>query len=144
MLDEKTLKAHLIFEESRNIKKFLMALIQSRYRKMFERVVEGKKIPKNHLTLEEEVTYSGLLSTWNYMGTLLKEILQERRTKVKEIQFVNKPKRILIRFLKSIPAIIGPDMKTYGPFKVEDIASLQIENVEILVKRGVAVEVDIP
>jgi len=144
MLDEKTLKAQLISEECRNMKQFLTALIQSRYRKISERVVQGKKIPKNHLTPEEEVIYSGLLSTCNYMKTFLKEILKGRRPKAKELQFVNKPKRILIRFLKGIPAIIGPDMKTYGPFKEEDIASLPIENVESLIKRGVAVKVDVP
>jgi DNA replication initiation complex subunit (GINS family) len=51
------------------------------------------------------------------------------------------PKRILVRFLKAIPAIIGPDMKAYGPFNEEDVASLPAENAEVLLKRGVAMEV---
>jgi DNA replication initiation complex subunit (GINS family) len=33
-------------------------------------------------------------------------------------------------------------MKTYGPFKPEDVASLPQENAKILVKQGVAVEVE--
>jgi DNA replication factor GINS len=53
---------------------------------------------------------------------------------------VEEPKRILVRFLQAIPAIIGPDMKAYGPFKEEDVASLPAENAEILITRGVAKE----
>jgi DNA replication initiation complex subunit (GINS family) len=46
--------------------------------------------------------------------------------------------RATLRFLKEVPAIIGADMKTYGPFKVEDIAALPIENTKILIKQGLA------
>ncbi|MFB0514796.1 MAG: hypothetical protein ACETVQ_04380 [Candidatus Bathyarchaeia archaeon] len=49
---------------------------------------------------------------------------------------------MILRFIQEIPAIIGADMKTYGPFKPEDIASLPIENARILIKQGVAVEVE--
>jgi len=53
-----------------------------------------------------------------------------------------KPRTMILRFVKEIPAIIGADMKTYGPFRPEDIASLPIENAKILVKQDVAVEVE--
>jgi DNA replication initiation complex subunit (GINS family) len=52
-------------------------------------------------------------------------------------------KRMTLRFTKSIPAIIGLDMKTYGPFMVEDVASLPVENAKILVKQGLAVLVEV-
>ncbi len=49
----------------------------------------------------------------------------------------NKPqKRVLLRVLKDIPALIGSDMISYGPFLVEDIASLPLENAELLEKQG--------
>jgi DNA replication initiation complex subunit (GINS family) len=44
--------------------------------------------------------------------------------------------------LKEVPAIIGADMKTYGPFKVEDVAALPVENTKILVKQGLAERVE--
>jgi len=34
-------------------------------------------------------------------------------------------------------------MKTYGPFKPEDIASLPEENARILIKQGAAMEVEV-
>jgi DNA replication factor GINS len=48
-----------------------------------------------------------------------------------------------VRFLKPIPAIIGGDMKTYGPFAAEDVASVPAENARILVKQGLAVVVEV-
>jgi len=48
-----------------------------------------------------------------------------------------------LRFVKEIPAIVGSDMKTYGPFEPEDIATLPLENARILIKQGVAVEVEV-
>jgi DNA replication initiation complex subunit (GINS family) len=46
--------------------------------------------------------------------------------------------RVALRFLKAIPAVVGADMKTYGPFLAEDVASLPVENAKVLVKRGLA------
>jgi len=48
-------------------------------------------------------------------------------------------KRAVLRFTKAIPGIIGADMKTYGPFAVEDVASVPAKNAEMLVKQGLAV-----
>ena len=50
----------------------------------------------------------------------------------------------VVRFLQAVPAIMGIDMKTYGPFKPEDVVSLPVENAENLIRRGIAKEVEIP
>ena len=52
-------------------------------------------------------------------------------------------KRATLRFVKNIPAIMGADLKSYGPFIVEDVASLPVENARMLVKQGLAVMVDV-
>jgi DNA replication initiation complex subunit (GINS family) len=48
-------------------------------------------------------------------------------------------KRLTLRFTKAIPAIMGADMKSYGPFAPEDVASLPALNAQILIKQGLAV-----
>ena len=53
-----------------------------------------------------------------------------------------KAKNHVLRFLKEVPAIIGVDMKPYGPFRPEDVASVPVENARVLVKQGLAVEVE--
>jgi DNA replication initiation complex subunit (GINS family) len=52
-------------------------------------------------------------------------------------------RRVVLRFVKPVPAVIGADMKTYGPFLVEDVASLPVENAKILVKQGFAQMVEV-
>jgi len=47
----------------------------------------------------------------------------------------------VVRFLSDFPAIIGVDLKTYGPFKSEDIATLPVENASALVNQGVVKQV---
>jgi len=142
LLDEKTLKARLISEENERIKRLLTDLIRSRHRKIFKKVLEGKAIPTDVLTSEEEITYSGISSAWKHVENVLEDVLRGRIPKVIEVRLVEKPKRILVRFLQAIPAIVGPDMRMYGPFKEEDVASIPAENAEVLIKRGVALEVE--
>jgi DNA replication initiation complex subunit (GINS family) len=48
-----------------------------------------------------------------------------------------------LRFVKAVPAVVGVDMKTYGPFMVEDVASVPVENAKILVKQGLAEKVEL-
>jgi hypothetical protein len=48
---------------------------------------------------------------------------------------------VKIRFLEDMPAIVGADMKTYGPFKKGTVWELPKENAEAFVKRGVAIAV---
>ena len=47
-------------------------------------------------------------------------------------------RRVAVRFLKPVPSIIGADMNSYGPFLVEDVASVPELNARILVKQGLA------
>lgn len=44
--------------------------------------------------------------------------------------------QVIVRVLEPIPEIVGPDLKYYGPFKPEDIASLPSEVAEPLTARG--------
>lgn len=139
MLDEKTVRAKLLRRESDNVKKIVEELIKLRREKALKKTIDGKPVAKEALTHEEEKLLGEVSPSIESYQTLLKDILSGRspRVEVKE-----KSKAMILRFVQEIPAIIGADMKTYGPFKPEDIASLPIENARILVKQGVAVEVE--
>ena len=139
MLDEKTVRAKLLRREANNVKKMVKELIRLRYEKALRKTIAGEIVAKEALTHEEEKLLGEVSPSIESHQTLLKDILSGRspRVEVKE-----KPKTMILRFIQEIPAIIGADMKTYGPFKPEDIASLPIENARILIKQGVAVEVE--
>jgi DNA replication factor GINS len=97
-------------------------------------------VPREVLTEEEEKLHGEILPLAEAYQTFLKDILQGHLSRIEREE---KPKKLLLRFVQEIPAIVGSDMKTYGPFEPEDIATLPSENARILIKQGVAVEVEV-
>jgi len=140
MLDEKTTRAKLLLQESKNVRKMVKELILLRHNKTVKKVLAGEMMPTEGLTQEEEKLVKGVAPSFESFQTLLKDIMGGR---LPQVESKEKPKKRVLRFLKEIPAIIGVDMKTYGPFKPEDIASLPWENAKILVKQGMAVDVEV-
>jgi DNA replication factor GINS len=98
-----------------------------------------KTVPKESLTKEEEKIFQEIYPLAESYQAFLKGMLKGR---LSQIERKEKPKQMIVRFLKSMPAIIGSDMKTYGPFKPEDIATLPPENAKILIKQGAAIELE--
>jgi DNA replication initiation complex subunit (GINS family) len=140
MLDKRSVKSNLLKKEMQNVKFMIRDLIWRRYKKSIEKTVKDEKVQANVLTAEEEKIYSGFSSSTEMCQNFAKNIL---RGHVPEAHAEQVLKRDVLRFLKDVPAIIGTDMKTCGPFKVEDVASLPIENAKILVKQGLAEKVEL-
>lgn len=139
MLDKRTLKTNLIKKEMQNAKDMVHELTQTRFRKIVRKAARGKEIPPDHLTPEEKKVYSTVLPFAEAADSFAKEIV---RGQLPRIKIETEHRRAVLRFLKDVPAIIGADMKTYGPFKVEDLASLPVENTKILIKQGLAEKVE--
>jgi len=70
----------------------------------------------------------------------------EKKAEAKPVEpEVSKPSElVVVRFVQDVPQIIGVDLKTHGPFKAEDIASLPKENAEALIKQGLAKAIPSP
>jgi len=139
MLDEKTTRAKLLLRESKNVKKLCGELIQLRYEKILKKMMAGETVVKEGLTDDEEKLFREIAASTESYQNFLKGVLSGRSLSV---EVKERAKRRVLRFLQEIPAIIGADMKTYGPFKPEDVASVPAENARILVKQGLAVEVE--
>jgi len=140
MLDKKTVKARLLKSEMQHVKRMVHELIQERYGKLVRKMAKDEKVPSDVLTAEEEKVYKSTSPFAEAYQSFAKSIVHGHVSKVDVEQ---KRKRAALRFLKNVPAIIGADMETYGPFKVEDIASLPVENAKILVKQDLAEKVEI-
>ena len=48
-----------------------------------------------------------------------------------------------VRFIKSVPKFLGPELEIYGPFEENDIASLPSKIAKILVKKDRAEEMQL-
>ena len=139
MLDKKTLKASLLREEIRNVKRMIYELMKIRYQKFVRIWAEGKKVPVDAITVQEEKIFSSTPPFAEAFQNFANNIL---RGHLPDVDAERTPRRIIVRFLKDAPAIIGADMNTYGPFKSEDVASLPVENAKILIKQGLAEKIE--
>jgi DNA replication initiation complex subunit (GINS family) len=138
MLDQSSPKAKLTSRELSNAKRLVEELLGLRYEKIVKEVAL-KPLGKELLAPEEQTTLMGLMNSTTSFQYFLKEALQG---KVSRVDHNKHPTRVMLRFLKKTPAIAGADLKVYGPFSVEDVATLPIENAKVLVEHGVAVQID--
>lgn len=140
MLDEKALMAKLLTKEYAHTKRLFTELLQIRRNKIATEILDSGSIPIEACTREEEKLANDLTAVTDTYEKMLKEVFEGKAVQVKETG--EKPKKILVRFLKPLPAIIGVDMKNHGPFKQEDLALLPAENAEALLKQGIVVKVE--
>ncbi|HZY47710.1 MAG TPA: hypothetical protein VFE96_07945, partial [Candidatus Bathyarchaeia archaeon] len=79
------------------------------------------------------------------LSTLARHYRKFKEDTVQGVEPSNSPEekkdRLLLRFIRDMPSIIGVDLKTHGPFLKEDIAVLPFENAESLIRQGMAVEI---
>jgi len=146
--DKKSVKASLLENEAKNVAIMLEELIWARYKKLLETISQNQKLPLGSLTVEEAKMCESFVAFTSAYQKFATDLLQGRTSQA-ATQTVAKDeakadhKRVTVRFTKNIPAIMGTDMKSYGPFLVEDVASLPVENAQVLVKQGLAVLVDV-
>lgn len=144
LLDKKSVKVNLLEHEAQNVKQMLEELFEARYKKLVKTITQSQRVPSELLTVEEAKMSEDFVAFTGAYQKFTKDLLQGQTAKV-AIEKSAEPshKRAVLRFTKSIPGIIGADMKTYGPFKVEDVASVPVENAKMLVKQGLAVLVEV-
>jgi len=143
MIDDKTLRARLLRSEIENAKKLVSELLDLRFKKIIAAVEQSIQMPANCLTKEDKTIYSAEAEIAKIFDKMKRSIVDGRRFDAAVRIEQAKTRTMLLRFIQEMPAVIGTDMKTYGPFKVEDVAALPIENAEALIRQGVAVRIDI-
>ena len=144
MMDNKTMKARLLRQELENSKKLLFEIVTTRFQKMLDSLhSNGKPIATGLLTRQEEDIYQALLGASSLFSRLKRNLSEGKQIPVTPSTVREMPQKILVRFACEIPAIVGVDLKTYGPFKPEDVASLPAENARALMHQGVAVKVEV-
>ncbi len=166
--DKKSVKVSLLNHEAENVALMLEELLSARYRKLLKTISQNQTLPSELLTVEEAQMCESFVAFAGAYQKFTRDLLQGEITRtisqtssqpnqaINQIPSQTAPiqtatkaeieeshKRVALRFTKSIPAIMGADMKSYGPFLVEDVASLPAENAKILVKQGLAMPVEV-
>jgi DNA replication initiation complex subunit (GINS family) len=159
--DENTLAGQLTRTEKKYANQILRELTEMRLKKIVTLEVNNQPIDAQAMTPEEQKLHSNFrhLLTGFRQGSDMPEIApisvtpkSEPKQKVKTTRAKPTPKPvikptdvtlILVRFLQPLPAIMGIDMKAYGPFQPEELATIPAQNAENLIKRGIAKPVEV-
>jgi len=163
-IDKKTVKTNLLEHEARNVERMLGELLNMRYKKIVKTITRLHKAPPELLADEEAKMCESFVGFANAYREFAKNLLDGQQTPITVTVIQTQPataqagaaskvefkpqvhvthKRLALRFTKNIPAIMGADMKSYGPFAAEDVASLPALNAQILVKQCLAVLVEV-
>jgi DNA replication initiation complex subunit (GINS family) len=134
-LDQRSLKAILLDEEISRIERLVIELIDRRLSKIWHTSQTNSQVtahPSEKWAQEE-------------LSTLARHYRKFKEDTIQGIEPSNSPEKkkdkLLIRFVRDMPSIIGVDLKTHGPFLKEDIAILPYENAESLIRQSTAVEI---
>lgn len=119
-------------------------LIRRRALKIFKSLILGElSFETSKLTVEERDAIKYLKefkrSLEKIAGGYSRYLLDSSKNTEKKKE---RKGELLVRFLKPIPKIVGVDLKNYGPFEVEDLASLPIDNADPLISKGTVVKVN--
>ncbi len=164
VVDKKPVQVSLLEHEARNAQRMLEELLDIRYKKILKTITRLHKVPIELLATEEAKMCESFVGFANAYQQFAKSLMQGEQTPITVtiVQSTATPtlivetaraeikpqvhvtqKRLTLRFTKPIPAIMGADMKSYGPFAPEDVASLPALNAQILIKQGLAVLVEV-
>ena len=93
------------------------------------------------LTGEEKYILDGKRELSKRIDEVMTALVKGRPKVLESISAKMRSKQIVVRFLKPIEAFVGIDMKKYGPYSQEDVASLPFENARSIIDGGGAIEV---
>jgi len=129
-------------KELQILKRLATEVAETRMKKIAEAALSRLDIPLEMLS-REEAEFSKLVATHTAEHYRFIDELGQGAAAVKKAR--SQPAEIrleVVRFLSDFPAIIGVDLKTYGPFKAEDIATLPAENASVLINQRVVKQVE--
>ena len=150
-----TLSGNLTQTERRYANQLLQELTETRLNKIIKSEVNGLPVNAQAMTPEEQKLHSSLrqlLTSYRQVSDIpvpqkqppsQPRISPPRREPTPTPKIEEKDTElVLVRFLQPLPAIMGIDMKAYGPFQPEELATIPRQNAENLIKRGIAKTVD--
>lgn len=132
-----TLVWKLTKRELENLRFMLKDLFDLRMAKILNVLKSRSEINLDKLTVAEEEMHKSIIDSVNKCLEQLLVFKGEEITK----NVKDEPKYLIVRLLRSIPAIVGADLRTYGPFESDDVAILPANNAIVLMNRGVATKI---
>ena len=106
-----------------------------------EKATKSTKIDYSNLLDEEKFILDTNEEKNERMDIILNSTLNGKAKLLDSVATKHKTKSTVVRFLKETDQMIGADLAKYGPFKVEDVATIPYENAQALISKNVATKI---
>ena len=106
-----------------------------------EKIFDSNDYDIGHLLDEEKYILDSQDEQNERIEMILSATINGKSKFLESLAENHKIKKVVIRFLSEVDEIIGADLEKYGPFKIEDIATIPYENAQALIAKKIATKV---
>lgn len=125
----------LIGTQARMIESMVRQLLKLRTRKAMLQNALLQLLPEERYVCSAEQKFQRRFQT-------LVEAVSSGQPSFVEFAHLNESQRsVTVRFVKRVSELVGLDMRHYGPFEADDVASIPAASADILIAGGDAVEI---
>lgn len=126
---------HLIATQSKMIESMVGQLLRLRTRKAMQQNALLQLLPEERYVCSAEQKFQRRFQT-------MVEALSAGQPSFVEFAHLSESQRsVTVRFVKHVNELVGLDMRRYGPFEPDDVASIPAGSADILIAGGDAVEI---
>jgi DNA replication factor GINS len=119
----------LLEAELSNLRFILNSLLRHRVKKILAMVIESETIDPSLLTRQEQRFVEQITRGMRSVLMLEEDLFAPMESDAAS-------SLTLVRFLEDYPQIVGVDLKTFGPFRADDLAVLPLENARAIIRRN--------
>jgi DNA replication factor GINS len=116
-------------------------LVSLLIRVRLDKVIDTESIDYSNLSDEEKFILDSEEEKRERHDMIQSGILNGKSKLLESVSQKHKTKFVLVRFVKEMDQIVGVDMKSYGPFNAEDIATIPYENAQALITKDIATKI---
>lgn len=121
--------------QTRLLESMIRQLLSLRLKKAKQDGAISKLLPEEKYICSAEQKYERRLST------MVEAVSQGKPSFVEFANHTESQRNVTVKFVKHVNELVGLDMRRYGPYEVDDVASMPAASADVLIAGGDAVEV---
>ena len=125
----------LIATQAKMIESMVSQLLKLRTRKAMRQSALLQLLP------EERYVCSAELKFQRRFQTLVEAVSSGQPSFIEFAHLSESQRSVTVKFVKHVNELVGMDMRHYGPFEADDVASIPAASADILIAGGDAVEI---
>jgi DNA replication factor GINS len=125
----------LIATQSRMIESMVSQLLKLRTRKAMRQNALLQLLPEERYVCSAEQKFQ------RRFQTLVEAVSSGQPSFIEFAHLTESQRSVTVMFVKRVNELVGLDMRRYGPFEADDVASIPAASADILIAGGDAVEV---